>query len=460
LKEKEDELADTKRDHEYDMRSQGYDAMSDDLKQLIEDTTYDLNHSADKRLEVINSMLDKEVGSYVQAFNKINSIISGTGFVGNTDFNNAQSQMSTQSGATAQKNNASQSQSFSNQNPSTSASGTITSGIKDNSYENNKITEDIMKPENLTNRLCAELKVDKSSVTLEEGKSVKVNATIRPNDAKNKTLSWGTSNSSIATASDGTISAKAPGSCRIVVATTDGSGLTQTISVTVTKKPEPPKPQPKPTNTGGGDGIPRVGDVVTYTGSYFYDSWGVTPLGNMYSGVPNGVVIDGYSSSEFGGSATRTGDFKVHIKSADGRYGDLGWVRLNQISGYSTGTKGIDKSFELAKIDEQGKELRIKRGGDIYDMFQYGDAVVPKQLTDNLFTLAEHKNDLLSSVVSRNTNVGDAKIENNYGSLLTVNGNVDKDALPELEEIIKQSYDFAKKEFAKELRRDGFRIRR
>ena len=460
IKEKEEELADTKRDHEYDMRSQGYDKLSEELSEMLENTEYEISHNADKQTEIINNMLNKQIGMYQEAYNKINSIIGNTGWVGSTDFNNNQSQMSTQSGATAQKNNASQSQSSSNQNPSTSASGTITSGIKDNSYENNKITEDIMKPENLTNRLCAELKVDKSSVTLEEGKFVKVNVTIRPNDAKNKTLSWGTSNSSIATASDGTISAKAPGSCQIVVATTDGSGLTQTISVTVTKKPEPPKPQPKPSNTGGGDGIPRVGDVVTYTGSYFYDSWGVTPLGNMYSGVPNGVVIDGYSSSEFGGSATRTGDFKVHIKSADGRYGDLGWVRLNQISGYSTGTKGIDKSFELAKIDEQGKELRIKRGGDVYDMFQYGDAVVPKQLTDNLFTLAEHKNDLLSSVVSRNTNVGDAKIENNYGSLLTVNGNVDKDALPELKEIIKQSYDYAKKELAKELRSDGFRIRR
>ena len=456
IKEKEEDLADTKHDHEYDMRSQGYTQMSDDLKQLIEDTTYDLNHSADKRLEVINTILDKEVGLYIQEFNKINSVISNTGWVGSTDFNNNQRQMSTQSGATTQKNNATQSQPSSNQNPSTSASGTNTSGIKDNSIENNRITEDIMKPENLTNRLCAELKVDKSSVTLEEGKSVRVNATIRPNDAKNKTLSWGTSNSSIATVSDGTINAKAPGSCQIVVATTDGSGLTQTISVTVTKKPEPPKPQPKPSNTGG-DGIPRVGDVVTYTGSYFYDSWGVTPLGNMYSGVPNGVVIDGYSSSEFGGSATRTGDFKVHIKSADGRYGDLGWVRLDQISGYSTGTKGIDKSFELAKIDEQGKELRIKRGGDIYDMFQYGDAVVPKQLTDNLFTLAEHKNDLLSSVVSRNTNVGDANIE--ISNPITI-GSVTNDTLPEFKEALKQSYDYFKKELAKELRSDGFRIRR
>lgn len=104
----------------------GYDAMSDELKQLIEDTTYDLNHSADKRLEVINTMLDKEVGSYIQAFNKINSVISNTGFVGSTDFNNAQSQMSSQSGASTTKNNATQSQSSSNNKPSSAASGTNT----------------------------------------------------------------------------------------------------------------------------------------------------------------------------------------------------------------------------------------------------------------------------------------------------------------------------------------------
>lgn len=138
-------------------------------------------------------------------------------------------------------------------------------------------------------------------------------------------------------------------------------------------------------------------------------------------------------------------------------YGDLGWVKLDQISGYSTGTKGVESAFEVAKVDEQGKELRVKRGGDIYEMFQYGDAVVPKQLTDNLFTLAEHKNDLLSSVVSRNTNVGDTKVEVN--NPITI-GSVTKETLPELKEILKQSCDYTKKEIAKEFKRDGYRIKR
>ena len=44
-----------------------------------------------------------------------------------------------------------------------------------------------------------------------------------------------------------------------------------------------------------------------------------------------------------------------------------------------------------------GKELRIKRGGDIYEMFRYGDAVVPKHMTDNLFTLADHTNEVMET---------------------------------------------------------------
>ena len=484
IKEKEEDLADTKRDHEYDMRSQGYDKLSEELSEMLENTEYEISHNADKQIEIINNMLNKQIGMYQEAYNKINSIIGNTGWIGSTDFNNNQSQMSTQSGATAQKNNATQSQPSSNQNPSTSASGTITSGIKDNSYENNKITEDIMKPENLTNRLCAELKVDKSSVTLEEGKSVKVNATIRPNDAKNKTLSWGTSNSSIATASDGTISAKAPGSCQIVVATTDGSGLTQTISVTVTKKPEPPKPQPKPATTSGGDGIPRVGDVVTYTGSYFYDSWGQRPAGNLYSGVPNGVVIDGYSSKDFGGSATFTGGLKVHIKGRDGVYGDLGWVSLDQISGYKDG--GYIPYDQIAKVEEEGRELILPDGSKIRKL-EKGTNVIPNSPTEKLLSWAErldnNGNIANSELYASHTNVYDSVATNVMDSMLNtlkmanegntqnneVNieisnpitiGSVTKETLPELKEIIKQSYDYAKKELAKELRSDGFRIRR
>lgn len=485
LKEKEDELADTKRDHEYDMRSQGYDAMSDELKQLIEDTTYDLNHSADKRLEVINTMLDKEIGLYVNAFNKINSVISNTGFVGSTDFNNAQSQMSTQSGATSTKNNATQSQASSNSKPSTSASGTNTSGIKDNSYENNKITQEILKEQDTSHRKVAELTVDKTSVSLEEGKSIGIKTSVRPNDAANKTLSWTSSNTSIATASNGTIKAIKPGSCTITVATTDGGGISKTIGVTVTKKPEPPKPAKKPTTStsNGKDGILRVGDTATLNGRYYYDSWGKRPAGSKYSGVQNGVKVDSYSSSDFGGNAKRTGNYKVHIGGADGVYKDLGWVRPDQLSGYKNGIERVPYD-QVAEINEGNKdETIITPKGHTLTLLTRNSSVLKNEAQKTLWDIANNPQLFAEKIMNsgfasahvgsfadsikgikmptvENNNQQNVTVENHYDSLLTVNGNVDKETLPKLQEILKQSCDYTRKEMVKDFEKLGHKIKR
>lgn len=90
---------------------------------------------------------------------------------------------------------------------------------------------------------------------------------------------------------------------------------------------------------GGGASNARVGSVVGYRGQYFYDSWGKHPAGNLYAGQSKAVVIDSYSSRDYGGRSSGTGEFKVHIKSADGRYDDLGWIKPSQMfkSGGYTG---------------------------------------------------------------------------------------------------------------------------
>lgn len=491
LADAEDDLNTTKQDHKDDLISEGFQKLSDDLNQMLEDTEYEISHNADKQNEIIQSMLNKQVGMYQEAYSKINSIIKNTGWVGSNDFNNNQSQMSSQTGAQNQASNASQSQQTANSKPSSSASGTDTSGIKDNTSENNKITENIMKPENTTNRPVAELKVSTSSVSIEEGKSTSVTTKIRPNDAANKTLTWKSSNTAIATVSNGTISGKKPGSCQVTVSTTDGSGISQTIAVTVTKKPDPPKPA-IPSNKGG-DGVPRVGDVVTFTGKYYYDSWGKRPAGSLYSGVKDGVVIDSYSSKDFGGSARYTGDLKVHIKSRDGRYGDLGWVRLSQISGYAKGTPGVDRD-QIAIVDEEGRELQIPNGkGGRITKLEKGTGVIPHTATEKLMALSEQLDnngnmvingrtieeyindmanmqsiavpdfsDVTASVVSQleGKGMGNVTVENHYDSLLTVEGNVDKDALPGLEDILKRSYEYTSKQMVKELRKGGMQIRR
>ena len=66
--------------------------------------------------------------------------------------------------------------------------------------------------------------------------------------------------------------------------------------------------------SGSGDGNLIVGDTATFSGSYYYDSYGTSPSGNRYSGVANGIVIDRITNNPYG----------IHIHSADGRYPDLG----------------------------------------------------------------------------------------------------------------------------------------
>lgn len=190
LKSAESDLQDTKRDHAYDMQSQGFDKLSSDLQETLDNTEYEISHNADKQLEIINSMLDKAVSSYQEAYGKINSIIKNTGWVGSTDFNNTQSDLSTETGVKNQNSNASQSQSSANKNPSSTASGTKTDPINSNSKANSDLADQLVKPEDTTNRKVAELKVSPTSTTLEEGKSTSITATIRPNDAANKTLAF------------------------------------------------------------------------------------------------------------------------------------------------------------------------------------------------------------------------------------------------------------------------------
>lgn len=78
---------------------------------------------------------------------------------------------------------------------------------------------------------------------------------------------------------------------------------------------------------GRGDGNLTTGDTATYTGRYYYDSFGTSPAGSKYSGVANGIVVDRITGNPYG----------IHIHSADGKFRDLGWVKRSQLSGYDTG---------------------------------------------------------------------------------------------------------------------------
>ena len=76
------------------------------------------------------------------------------------------------------------------------------------------------------------IKLDKSALSIEIGEKATVTATIAPSDATNKSITWSSANSSIATVNNGVVEGVATGETTITAKTNDG-GFTATIPVKV-----------------------------------------------------------------------------------------------------------------------------------------------------------------------------------------------------------------------------------
>jgi TP901 family phage tail tape measure protein len=141
--------------------------------------------------------------------------------------------------------------------------------------------------------------------------------------------------------------------------------------------------------SGSGDtNNPTVGATFGYTGKYYYDSWGTSPAGALYAGTKNAIVVDKWSSTKYGGQSSYTGDFDVHIKSADGKYGDLGWIKKSQLfdTGGYTGTwgsgEGGDSSSKNGKLAWLHQKELILNASDTENILAAVNAV--REMTDNL----------------------------------------------------------------------------
>ena len=74
--------------------------------------------------------------------------------------------------------------------------------------------------------------LNRSTATIDTGGTVTLTATVAPTNATNKTVTWSSSNSSVATVSGGVVTGVSAGSATITVTTADG-GYTATCAVTV-----------------------------------------------------------------------------------------------------------------------------------------------------------------------------------------------------------------------------------
>lgn len=83
-------------------------------------------------------------------------------------------------------------------------------------------------------------------------------------------------------------------------------------------------------SSGSGDGVPSVGDAVTFeNGRYYYSSDGISPSGSKHLGGT--VYITKVNTKSWA-----TKPYHISTGSTLGN-GDLGWVSLDQLKGYKTG---------------------------------------------------------------------------------------------------------------------------
>ena len=109
------------------------------------------------------------------------------------------------------------------------------------------------------------VKLNQSSLTLGKGESYGLISTVLPANAKNKTCTWSTSNSSVATVSNtGKVTAKATGTAVITVKTVNG----KTATCKVTVKPAPTSVKINPTALTLGKGESYTVSESTSKGSY------------------------------------------------------------------------------------------------------------------------------------------------------------------------------------------------
>ena len=171
---------------------------------------------------------------------------------------------------------------------------------------------------------------------------------------------------------------------------------TTTFNKTTTNKTTQTK------TTSSGDGKPKVGDKVKFvSGQYYYDSQGAKPLGSKYQGKE--VYITAVNTKSWA-----THPYHISTGSKMGK-GDLGWLKLDQLSGYAVGKKNF-LDDEIAWTQENGREFIVRPSdGAILTPIAKGDSVLTSTASNNIWDMANSP----AEFIRDNLNLGTVSAPNN-----------------------------------------------
>ncbi|EOC1338773.1 phage tail sheath subtilisin-like domain-containing protein [Cronobacter dublinensis] len=137
------------------------------------------------------------------------------------------------------------------------------------------------------------------TLTVKTGESAGVDVTILPDNATNKTLSWESDDTAIATVDDnGTVTGIAEGAANVTAMTTDGSGLSGVCAVTVEQGEVRSAKRSLKKATSARAAAEVIGAKVTLTAKYSGEAGNKIPLMLNYYGAISGEEIpDGLTVS-------------------------------------------------------------------------------------------------------------------------------------------------------------------
>ncbi len=202
------------------------------------------------------------------------------------------------------------------------------SGQKNSASTGNTIVADRLDVYNVenTNVPVTGVSLSSSSASIVNNSTKQLTATVSPTNATNKAVSWSTSNSSIATVSNGLVSAVGEGSAIITVTTVDGNKKA-TCSITIT-----------PSSSGGG-GTPSQNLILNPGFESSLQSWTVS----------KGDAVAATTDMHSGSKALRIGSTS------------WSWVQQN-LQGYKAGSTYTFSAWGKAASNGNKVDVAIKNG--------------------------------------------------------------------------------------------------
>ena len=286
-----------------------------------------------------------------------------------------------------------------------------------------------------------EVTLNKSELTLEEGKSEQLTATVKPEKATNKAVTWSSNKPDVAAVDkDGKVTAHKAGEATITVTTTDG-GKTASCKVNVTAKPPTTYKITFSVDGIGGTLKAKVGDTEIHTGdtveqgkTVIFTATPVDANHKVKEWQVDGVVISNTTTSH---TLTVTKAINVTV-SFKGIEDGHAWYKVEHYQENTDGTypltpAGIEKDLSGAK----GASLSIGTGITLkaYSGFEF-DKLEPAAPT-----IAADGSTVVKVLYKRKTinvtfnldggniggNTGDVVRTGKYGTALIAPNNPDKD---------------------------------